>query len=161
VDNVLAGGDGFYARAADYSLYLDTKGRFHFTFHDANETFSFGGGRGGGGGFGGGQGPTLSPLVAQFDVNKPIISKVLAVPSLRAKYLAYVRQIAEKSLDWAHLGPVVAGYRNLIGAEVARETHKLFSTEEFVRATSDTGTLRTFIDQRRQFLLDFQAPAPR
>ena len=155
VDNALAGGDGFYARAADYSLYLDTAGRFHFTFHDANEMFSNGGG--GGRGFGGGGGPSLSPLVAQYDANKPIISKVLAVPALRARYLGYVRAIAEKSLNWATLGPVVAGYRTLIGPDVAKETHKLYSTDDFVRSTADNGTLRAFIDQRRQFLLNWAA----
>jgi spore coat protein CotH len=40
LDNVMSSGDGFYTRAADYSLYLDERGRFHFVFHDANEMFS-------------------------------------------------------------------------------------------------------------------------
>jgi hypothetical protein len=152
LDNVMANGDGFYARTADYSLYLDPGGRFHFTFHDANEMFSAGGGRGGPGG----GGLLLSPLVSQNDMNKPIISKVLAVPALRAKYLGYVREIAQKSLDWKELGPVVQQYRDLIAADVARETRKLFATEEFLRSTADDGTLRTFVDQRRAFLLAFQ-----
>lgn len=149
LDNVMAGGDGFYSRVADYSLYLDVNGRFHFTFHDANEMFSASGGRGGGGAM-------LNPLVSQFDANKPIISKILAVPALRAKYIGYVRDIARTSLDWTALGPVVTRYRDLIGADVARETHKLYSTEEFLRSTADDGTLRAFIDQRRQFLLGWQ-----
>jgi len=152
LDNAMASGDGFFSRAADYSLYLDTAGRFHFVFHDANEMFSTGQGRGGPGG---GGGPTLSPLVAVNDLNKPIISKVLAVPALRARYLGFVREIAEKSLDWNALGPVVKQYRDLIGPDVARETHKLFSTEDFRRATADDGTLRAFIEQRRNFLLSW------
>ena len=153
LDNVMAGGDGFFSRVADYSLYLDTNGRFHFTFHDANEMFSAAGGRGGPGG--GGGGPRLSPLVSANDAGKPIISKVLAVPSLRAKYLAYVREIAQKSLDWTVLGPVVKQYRDLIAADVARETHKLYSTDEFMRSTADDGSLRAVIDQRRAFLLSW------
>ena len=55
-----------------------------------------------GGGFGGGQrinGVELDPLLAANDVNKPLISKLLAVPALRARYLGYVRDIAEKWLD--------------------------------------------------------------
>jgi len=148
LDNAMASGDGFFSRVAYYSLYLDQAGRFHFVFHDANEMFSLGGGRGGGG-------ASLSPLVTQNDPNKPIISRILAVPALRAKYLGYVREIAQKSLDWNALGPVVKQYRELIESDVARETHKLFSTEDFRRATADDGSLRAFIDQRRAFLLSW------
>jgi hypothetical protein len=163
LDNVMSSGDGFYSRTADYSLYLDPSGKFHFIFHDANEMFSAGGaggrgpagaGRGGGGGPGGG-GATLNPLVAQNDSGKPIIFKVLAVPALRARYVGFVKQIAEKSLDWKILGPVVREYRALIADDVARETRKLFSTEEFLRSTADDGTLRTFIEDRRAFLLSW------
>jgi hypothetical protein len=159
LDNVMASGDGFYARTADYSLYRDSNGRFHFTFHDANEMFSAGGGRGGGGGFGGfggGGGVTLDPLVSANDPNKPIISKVLAVPALRAKYVAYVKEIAQKSLDWNALGPVVKQYRDLIAADVARDTRKLMTAEAFMASTADDGSLRTFIDQRRAFLLNWE-----
>jgi hypothetical protein len=160
LDNVMAGGDGFYSRAADYSLYLDPAGRLNFTFHDANEMFSTGGGRGGPGGGGGGTG--LSPLATANDSSKPIIAKILAVPALRAKYLGYVREIADKSLDWTALGPVVKQYRELIAEDVARDTRKLASTEEFLSGTSDTGgagSLRDFMDRRRAFLLDWRAPA--
>ncbi|MCC7042929.1 MAG: CotH kinase family protein [Acidobacteria bacterium] len=155
LDNVMASGDGFYSRTADYSLYLDTDGRFHFTFHDANEMFSAGGGRGGGGGFGGGGGVRLDPLVSANDAGKPIISKVLAVPALRVKYIAYVKEMAQKSLDWNALGPVVKQYRDLIAADVARDTRKLMSTEAFMASTADDGSLRTFIDERRAFLLNW------
>jgi hypothetical protein len=155
LDNAMANGDGFYARAADYSLYRHPDGPFHFVVHDANEMFSTGGG--GRGGFGGG-GVQLSPLVAQNDANKPIISKILAVPALRARYLEHVRTIAERSLDWTALGPIVRQYRELIAGDVTRETRKLYSTEEFLHATSDDpgpGTLRSFFEGRRAFLLQW------
>ena len=67
----------------------------------------------------------------------PLRSKVLAVPSLRAKYLANCRTIAEKSLDWKTLGPVVAQYRKLIEKEVEIDTRKLDSAEEFRKLTAD------------------------
>ncbi|MBE0544279.1 MAG: CotH kinase family protein, partial [Verrucomicrobia bacterium] len=44
LENVLVNNDGYWVRASDYSLYQDTKGRFHLFPHDANETFSAGGG---------------------------------------------------------------------------------------------------------------------
>jgi hypothetical protein len=148
LDNVMSSADAFYQRAADYSLYRHPDGRFHFVFHDANEMFSVGG-RGG---------SQLSPLVAQNDATKPIISKVLAVPSLRARYLGYIREIAEKSLDWNAVRPVVQQYRDLIADDVARDTRKLFSTDAFVSATADEptpGTLRSFFENRRTFLLQW------
>ncbi len=160
LDNAMANGDGFYNRGADYSLFLDPKGLFHLTFHDANEMFSSGGGGGGpGGGRRGpaaGGGTSLDPLAAQNDTDKPIISQILAVPSLRAKYLGYIREIAEKSFEWKRLGPVVKGYRELIREEVARDTHKLFDTDQFLTGTSDEpaeNSLRNFFDRRRAFLM--------
>ena len=98
----------------------------------------------------------LDPLISQHDQGKPIISKVLAVPALRAKYVGFVKEIASKSLDWNTLGPVVKQYRDLIADDVARDTRKLFSTEEFLRSTAEDGMLRGFIDQRRAFLLNWK-----
>jgi hypothetical protein len=152
LDNAMVSGDGFYARAADYSLYLDPGGRFHFVFHDANEMFSAGGG-----GRGGGGGVSLNPFVAQYDTSKPIISKILAVPALRAKYVRFIGEIAEKAFDWTTLGPVVKQYRELIAAEVARDTRKLYTTDDFLSGTADDGTLRSFFDRRRAFLLSWVA----
>jgi hypothetical protein len=145
LDNVMASGDAFFQRASDYSLYRHPDGQFQFVFHDTNEMFSMGG-----------RGVELSPLVAQNDATKPIIAKVLAVPALRARYLAYVREIAEKSLDWNVIGPIVAQYRELIADDVARDTRKLFSTDDFLQRTADdpaAGTLRSFFESRRAFLL--------
>ena len=39
-------------------------------------------------------------LVGLDDTSKPLRSKLLAVPALRARYLGYVREIADKWLDW-------------------------------------------------------------
>ena len=146
LDNVMNSADAFYQRVADYSLYRDPGGKFHFVFHDANEMFSMG------------RGLQLSPLVAENDTNKPIIAKVLAVPALRTKYLGYLREIAEKSLDWNAMGPIIRQYSELIADDVARDTRKLFSTEDFVRTTADEptgGTLRSFFEGRRAFLLQW------
>ena len=149
LDNVMASSDAFFQRASDYSLYRHPDGQFQFVFHDANEMFSMG--------F---RGTDLSPLVAQNDATKPIISKVLAVPALRARYLGYVREIADKSLDWKVVRPIATQYRELIADDVARDTRKLFSTDEFLRTTADDpaadpapGTLRSFFEARRAFLL--------
>ena len=121
-----------------------------------------GGGRGPRGGFGGG-GIELDPLVGLNDASKPLRSKLLAVPALRARYLEHVKTIAEKSLDWKELGPVVAKYRSLMEKEVEIDTRKLESLEAFRRATADEAgagagrsiPLRSFADQRRKFLVNY------
>lgn len=55
-DNVLAGGDGYWTRASDYSMYQDPQGKFHIIPYDVNETFGGGGFPGGRGGPGRGRG---------------------------------------------------------------------------------------------------------
>lgn len=107
----------------------------------------------------------LDPLVGLTDTRKPLRSKVLAVPALKEQYLKDIRTLAETSLDWKNLGPVVAGYRKLIEKEVEADTRKLETTEAFLRTTADAPTaggargrgemaLRTFADERRKALLD-------
>ena len=56
----------------------------------------------------------LDPLTGLDDAKKPLRSKLLAVPSLRERYLTNVRTLAEKDLDWKNLGAVVARYRELV-----------------------------------------------
>jgi spore coat protein CotH len=143
---------------------------------------NFGGPRGGGGppgpgGPGGGRGPNampqvegvkLDPLVAANDPNKPLISKLLAVPALRARYLAYVRDIAEKSLDWNKLGPIAERYHALIAEDVKIDTRKLDSFKDFEKSLTEdiqgggpgpagrgTISLKNFADQRSAYLLNY------
>ncbi len=112
----------------------------------------------GAGGFGGrgfgrgpmGGGPDLDPLIGLDDDTKPLRSKLLAVPALRAKYLAYVRDVANKWLDWNRLGPIARKYHDLIAEDVKIDTRKLYTNESF-----DAGldSLRKFAEERRAFLL--------
>ena len=170
LDNVLVSGDGFWTRGADYTLYLHPNGKFHFVPYDMNEFFSFRGGMrgkrrgpggpggpdGNGGGYQGGNGIDLEPLAGLSDKSKPIIARILEVENYRKKYLGYVREIAEKSLDWNNTGPIVQQSRDLIMADVKRDTRKLFSTDAFVSGTADAPiemNLRAFFDKRRAAVL--------
>lgn len=122
----------------------------------------------------------LDPLIGLDDSRKPLRSKLLAVPSLRTRYLQHVRTIAEESLDWKKLGPVVAQYRSLIEKEIEADTRKLSSFADFQTATADVApkepndkpdagqprrfgpprhsvNLRAFANQRREFLLNHEA----
>ena len=115
------------------------------------------------------EGVKLDPLLAANDPNKPLISKLLAVPALKARYLGYVRDIAEKWLDWNKLGPIAEKYHSLIAAEVKADTRKLDSTEDFEKALTEdiqgsgfapgggcSISLKNFADQRRDYLLNYQ-----
>jgi hypothetical protein len=107
----------------------------------------------------------LDPLHAAKDSNKPLISKLLAVPALRARYLGYVRDIAERWLDWRKLEPVVKQHQALIAADVKADTRKLDSYDAFLTgATGEVSVqgnpgpprrmaLKNFCDQRRAYLL--------
>jgi len=94
-----------------------------------------------------GGGPDLDPLIGVDDPGKPLRSKLLAVPEFRAKYLAYVRDIATTWLDWKTLGPIATEAQALIAAEVAKDTRKLDGLEPA------SGSLRAFVEDRRKFLL--------
>ena len=131
-----------------------------------------GGGRGRGGPGMGGPGPggggvNLDPLVAANDASKPLLSKLLAVPELRARYLGYVREIAETWLDWNKLGPLAKQYQAAIADAVKADTRKLDSTEAFFSGLDGAmqtqggsspnrgrGSLKSFAEQRRAFLLN-------
>jgi hypothetical protein len=185
LEATLVNNDGYWTRASDYSIYLDTKGMFHLIPHDANETFP-GGGRGmmmapgpppppgdpgrgmppppdlmagrGGQGPGGRGGPgmgnaMLDPLVGLNDAAKPLRSKLLAVPALRARYMTYVRQIATRWLDWNTLGPLVQKYQAIIADDVKSDTRKLVPTEAFMTSAD---ALKTFAENRRAFLLSYK-----
>jgi hypothetical protein len=133
-----------------------------------------GGPPGRGPGFGGGpriNGVELDPLHGADDPRKPLISKLLAVPSLRARYLGYVREIAEKHLDWEKLGAAAARHHALIARDVEADTRKLDSIEEFRSGLADAApaaagpgprrgiSLKRFAEERRAFLLRVAAPA--
>jgi hypothetical protein len=107
------------------------------------------------GGRGGGAQP--DPLVALDDANKALRHKLLAVPALRARYLAYMGEIAEKWLDWSRLGPIVERYQKLIADDVARDTRKLDTTEAFTRRLRSAGRHRA----RRHHDQGLRRPAPR
>lgn len=158
LDNVLVNSDGYWTRGSDYYLYLDESGRFHVIPGDTNETFSSGGGRGGGGrgGFGTmGGGPNLDLLVGLDDTTKPLRSKLLAIPALRERYLAYCRDIARTWLDWEAIGTIAGDHHARIKPYVDTDTRKLVSNDQF---DASLAQLRAFVEARRQYVLDY---APR
>jgi hypothetical protein len=176
LENVFINSDGYWTRASDFNIVQDEGGKFHIVPHDSNETFRAPSGPGMGG-RGGGEtatrGVELDPFAGSSDVKKPLLNKLLAVPSLRVRYLGYVRQMAEEWLDWKKVGPLAEKYQALIADDVKTDTRKLDSFEAFTvgvtgaaiapEANEDQGprgpqratiSLKSFLEQRRAYLLN-------
>ncbi|MBW3628669.1 MAG: CotH kinase family protein, partial [Gemmatimonadetes bacterium] len=138
VDVALANSDGYWTRASDYNIYQEPQGKFHVFPHDMNEALGVSGSA------------QLDPLVAISDPSKPPRSKLLAVPGLRERYLGYVRDIAQRQLDWSKLEPRAQQLQRLIAEDVQADTRKLYSFEAFQAGLAGLGA---FVQQRREFLL--------
>ena len=96
----------------------------------------------------------LDPLIGLDDQTKPLRSRLLAVPGLRARYLAYVREIAQTWLDWNRLEPLVRQYQATIANEVQADTRKLYSWERFQAGVAEgPESLKSFVERRQAFLL--------
>lgn len=168
LDNVFINGDGYWIRASDYYLYRDERGMFHVLPYDTNETFRPPGGPGMRGGGGEGvQGVNLDPLTGVDREDRPLLHRLLAVPEWRARYLAVVREMAERWLDWENLGSVAGKHHAVLAADVERDTRKLYSMEAFKQGldgempAAQVGrgpqqpamSLKAFADARRAYLL--------
>ena len=104
-----------------------------------------------------GGGPTLDLLVGLTDSTKPLRSKLLSVPSLQARYLAYCKEIAAKWLDWKTLEPMATKAHGLVAADVKADTRKLVTNEAFETSLVQ---LKAFVDERRAYVLNYTPPAP-
>lgn len=162
LDIVMMSGDGYWLFGSDFNLYVDPKGRLHILHHDANEAFTAAAAPGAG--RGAVREAKADPLGYMDDPFKALRHKLLAVPEYQERYLRYVREIAEKSLDWAVLEPKINAWRALIRADVESDTRKLYSTDDFTTATFGSASapgaassLKGFILERREYLLNHPA----
>lgn len=160
VESALINDDGYWIRKSDYNLFLDSNGKLHVFPHDGNEAFydvpaAMRGDAA--------RGTDLDPFIGSEDPEKVLLSRLVAVPALRARYIGYVKEIADTWLDWSRLGPIALRHQALIAPEVRVDTRKLASTEEFDALVegdfNGTMGLKTFADQRRAFLRAYQDSA--
>ena len=89
---------------------------------------------------------------------RPVIDRLLAIPHLRARYLAHIRTIVNESLDWDVLQPIIAEYQSLVDAEVKADDKKLYAYEAFATShIKDQGGGRRFRWQRTESDTELQA----
>ena len=132
LENTFIDSDGYISRGSDYYLYKDPDGRFSMIPYDNNETFRFAGG--GGPNMWPSNDPMLSPVAHEDNENLPVISRLLSIPHLRARYLAHVRTIVSEWLDWDVLNPIITEYQSLIDAEVKADSKKLYAYDAFANS---------------------------
>ena len=99
---------------------------------------------------------------------RPVISRLFAIPHLRARYIAHIRTIADEWLDWDVLQPMIAEYQSLVDAEVKEDDKKLYAYEAFATSqTKDQGggagggrgrratpSFKRFVKERAEYLLN-------
>jgi hypothetical protein len=112
-----------------------------------------------------GPGLELDPLVGLDDQRKPLRSRLLAVPSLRSRYLENVRTIAREWLEGDKLAALVDQHRALLEKEIEADTRKLEPYAAFQRAVGEGDpqagpsgrgggmNLRAFARERSRYLL--------
>ena len=76
----------------------------------------------------------LSPVASENNEMLPVISRLLSVPHLRARYLSHVRTIIDEWLNWEILAPIIQEYQSLIDPIVKADRKKLYSYQAFVNS---------------------------
>jgi spore coat protein CotH len=157
LENVFLPSDGYMNQGYDYRLYEDKSHRFHLISHDCNEILQTPTRRRGRGR----ASLTSGPLFNSTNRLRPILHRLLAVPEWRARYLAHVRTIAVRWLNWKVIGPVCKSIHELIADEVAKDDKKLFSTRTWKNSLEDgrgyQWPLRRLVEERRENLLSHAA----
>lgn len=85
----------------------------------------------------------------QTNANYPLLNRLLAVPSLRQRYLAHMRTILADEFDTAYTNLTINTFRALVDTIVANDTKKIYTTTQY---NSEITVLRNFINNRKNYL---------
>lgn len=119
VMNALTNTDSYLGSGKDHYLYHDDYyGQFHVFPFDLNEALA--------------GSTTLSHLYNTTLSTRPAFTKTFQYPELVQRYVAHFRTIAEDTIDWNVLGPIATTYHNMINADVAADTKKIYTYAQFL-----------------------------
>ena len=156
--NVMTNTDSYIGSGKDHFVYHDEiYGAFHMFPFDLNETLA--------------GSTTLSPTYNNTTATYPAFAKTLVFADWNQRYLAHYRSVFQDTVNWNHLGPIVTKYHTMIAADVAADTKKIYTTQQFhdnltltvSTANGNIPGLKPLIDARYAFLSGhalFQAPRP-
>ncbi len=126
LENLLTDDDSYINKGCDFMTYRNpVDNRLHLIQRDANETFLA---------------SSWSATRNFTATNKPALSRVLAVPQLRQRYMSHYR-VAKRDLSWEYLGALFTANRNLIDAAVQADPKKLYSYTLFQNNFTSTVSL--------------------
>jgi hypothetical protein len=95
------------------------------------------------------QAANWSPFFHEADIRYPLLNKLLAVPSLRQRYLAHFRTICNSTLSTSAIDSLVDLYAQQIDDHVFTDPKKLYPYAQF---QSEQTALKTFVQQRQTYL---------
>lgn len=91
-----------------------------------------------------------TPFYHANNANYPLLNRLLAVPSLRQRYLAHMRTIVEESLDPASANAAIDAYAAQIDSLVETDPKKIYTYNQFLTEVEE---LKDFISIRHDYLL--------
>lgn len=143
IENIFTDDDSYVMKGKmDYLLYIMPEtGQMFSMEYDGNSSFQS-------------QQATSTnwgPFKNVGNANYPLLNKLLAIPELRQRYLAHYRTILQETFTTAQATSLVNGLQSQIGAHVASDTKKLYTTNQY--NTSSQGLI-SFVTNRRNFLMN-------
>lgn len=84
-------------------------------------------------------------------VNYPLLNRLLAVPSIRQRYLAHFRTLLNDELNTSEFNALVDQYDALINAEVQADPKKLYSVAQY---NGEKTAIKNFVQNHRNTLLN-------
>ena len=91
-----------------------------------------------------------SPFYNENNANYPLLNKLLAVPSIRQRYLAHFRTILEESFNPTAMNKLIDQYAALIDSYIQNDTKKMMTYSQF---TTEVSNLKNIVSARYNYLM--------
>jgi hypothetical protein len=142
VENIFTDNDSYILKGKmDYMLYTEPEtGRTFSLEYDGNSSFQLGQA----------SSTNWGPLKNVGNVNYPLLNKLITIPEWRQRYLAHYRTILNETFTTANATALVNDLNSKIGALVASDPKKLYSTAQY---NTDYPALINYVTSRRNYLL--------
>src|SRR5690606_32705999 len=138
-ENIFTDDDGYVNKGGmDYYLYFDLpSGRIVPIEYDGNTALNTQ------------YASSWGPFYNANSASLPLLSKLLAVPELRQRYLAHYRTIIEESVNPAVSHPLIDSYVSLIDPFMSGQSVRDYSYSQF---QSGVQNVKSFFTTRYQYL---------
>jgi CotH kinase protein/Lamin Tail Domain/Secretion system C-terminal sorting domain len=137
---ILFGDDDSYINKGGMDYYVcqeATTGRFMSYDYDGNTVMAS-------------RAATWSPFYGSEKTTFPLLNRLLAVPTIRQRYLAHLRTLINEALDDKTTTALIDKYKALVDSVVTKDPIK-FST--YAAFQTEVTALKTFVKARREYLL--------